>query len=129
MAAFTSDDLSRMRATQVAYLMDSCLLLAPSKTINDLNEEVTTWPATGIQETSCGLDMRPGQERRRNDMTPLEYDATLRLPITATITNQYHVRITKRFGETPTVPLEYEVVSPIQRGPSGIRVVLRKVVV
>ena len=69
--------------------------------------------------------MRPGSERHLVDKTLIEYDATVRLPITTAVGMQDRFRVTKRFGETLSTPLVFDIVGPIQRGPSGVRLLLR----
>lgn len=123
---FSSDELTEMRATQVAHMMDTCHLQACVQTRDSTNELVETWPADG-DALVCGLDMRPGNERHGADMTVLAYDATLRLPITATPDARDRVKITKRFDEALGTALVYNIVGPIQRGPSGIRLLLKRV--
>lgn len=123
---FSSDDLTGMRTAQTAHMMDSCKLQACVQTTNSMGEEVETWPVDG-DEISCGLDMRPGDERHGVDMSVLTYDARLRLAITQTPDAKDRVKITKRYGEALGTPLVYDIVGPIQRGPSGIRLLLKRV--
>lgn len=123
---FSSDDLTEMRATQVAHMMDTCNLQACVQTRDSTNELVETWPVDGA-DLVCGLDMRPGSERHGADMTVLMYDATLRLPITAALDAKDRVKVTKRFDEALGTALVYEIVGPIQRGPSGVRLLLKRV--
>lgn len=123
---FSSGDLTGMRAAQVAHMMDTCNLQACVQTADTFGELVETWPVDGA-DLVCGLDMRPGSERHRTENTILVYDATLRLPITATPDAKDRVKITKRFDEALGTPLVYDIVGPIQRGPSGVRLLLRRV--
>lgn len=123
---FLSGDLTNMRATAVEHMMDICKLQAVVETADTFGELVQTWPADGA-ELTCGLDMRPGSERHGVDNVILEYDATLRLPITSTPDVKDKIKITKRFDEALVVPLVYEIVGTIQRGPSGIRLLLKRI--
>jgi len=97
-----------------------------TQTADGFGQFIETFP-TNSADLACGLDMRPGSERRNANMTISTYDATTRLPITAAPTVGDRFRITKRFGETLAVALVFEIVSPIQRGPSGIRILLKRV--
>lgn len=124
--AFTDDELEYMRNVQEGHMMDTCVFQHRTVTPNTYNEQVETWP-TDSAEINCGLDMRPGSERRGVDSTVLQYDAVLRLPITTSVDVKDKIRITKRFGEILTTPLTYEIVGPVQRGPSGIRVLLKRI--
>ena len=122
---FNSIDLANMQTEQSDHMMDSCKLYAVVETVDSFGQAVESWPTAG-SEISCGLDMRPSSERRNAEYTVTQYDATLRLPISTTVTARYKVEITKRFGVSITA-LMYEVMSPVQRGPSGIRLVLKRI--
>ena len=61
--------------------------------------------------------MRPGVERHTSEGNTVQYDATIRLASRdGDCTDLDRVKITKRFGETLTVPLVYEIMSPLQQG-------------
>lgn len=122
---FTSSELTAMRSAQTGHMMDSCKISVQSTTADSFGQLVESW--TDGSEIDCGLDMRPSSERRGAEYTATEYDAVLRLALTTTINSKDRVSITKRFGEALSTALVYEVVSPIQRGPSGIRVLLRRI--
>lgn len=123
---FSTDDLTGMRTAQVAHMMDTCVFQACVETGDTFRELVLSWPVDGA-EIACGLDMKPGSERHGTETTALRWDATLRLPITAAPDAKDRVKITKRYGEALAAPLVYDIVGPIQRGPSGIRLLLRRV--
>jgi len=123
---FDSGDLSNMRECQEAHMMDEGHIQAVVTTANSMNEQVESWPADG-SAISCGLDMRPGSERHGPDKTVINYDATIRLPIGTTIDEKDRIKVDKRFGEALASPLVFDVISPIQRGPSGIRVMLKRI--
>lgn len=123
---FSAAELASMRATQVESLMDACVIQRHKYTANAYNEQVSSW-TDDKAETACGLDMRPGSERYSNRMTTLTYDATVRLPITASVDEKDRIKITKRFGETLATALVFDIAGPVQRGVSGIRLLLRKV--
>lgn len=125
--SFTADDLADMRDAQTGHMLDSCAILTYAEgTRNEFNEaDAPTYTAGAPVE--CGLDMRPGLRRFGDEMTVIQYDAALRLPLHTPVTEKDRVRILSRFGEFHDT-LDYEIVSPIQRGPSGIRLYLRKVV-
>lgn len=123
---FSTDDLTNMRTTQQNHLMDTCVLQACVQTADSFGEEVETWPADSAALV-CGLDMRPGAERHGLDKTVLEYDATIRLPIGTAPDAKDRIKVTKRFGEALGAPLIFNIVGPIQRGPSGVRLLLKRV--
>ncbi len=125
---FSSDELSEMRTAQVGHMLDECVILAYAEgTRNEFNEADEPTYTAG-DPLPCGVDMRSGSERGGFQMTQIQYDATLRLPIKTVIKEKDRVQIIARFGEYID-PITFDIVSPAQRGPSGIRILLRKAVV
>jgi len=120
---FIAADLTNMRSTQVSHMMDLCNLGTCTQTADSFQQLVETF-AYGA-DVVCGLDMRPGSERHTADKTVINYDATVRLPIASVPTPKDRVKVTKRFGEALGVDLVYNIVGPIQRGPSGVRLLLK----
>jgi len=125
MSQFSAAELADMRAAQAGHMLDACIRQVYSRTFDSYGEPVEAYPDQAGSIT-CGLDMRPGAERHQQSMTTLEYDATLRLPIATVIDVKDRLKITHRFGEAVT-NLTYEIAGPVQRGPSGIRLLLKKV--
>lgn len=125
---FTPKDLQAMKETQEAHMMDTCKIETRVQTVDSFGQMVESFP-TDSEEVRCGLDMQPGTERHNVDGSVISYDATIRLPMGTAVTSMDKVKITKRFGVRLDVPLVYEVMSPIQQGPSGTRYALRKLVV
>ena len=123
---FSADELTGFRSTQTGHMMDSVVRQVYTANINSYNEDNPTYPDQA-GTIDCGLDMRPGSERHTSNYTALQYDATMRLPITTTINARDRLKVTKRFGETLTTALVFEIVGPVQRGPSGIRLLLKRV--
>lgn len=122
---FDANELADMRTAQTAHMMDTCKRHVYSRTFDSFGDPVEAWTASSTS-TACGLDMKAGNEVDKTTMTTVNYDAILRLPIATILDPKDRIEITKRFGESIT-PVIYQIVSPIQRGPSGIRVLLRKV--
>jgi hypothetical protein len=120
------EELGRLRHDQESCMFDTGNIQPRVQTADSFGQPVETFP-TDSADSACGLDMRPGSERFTPDMTVTTYDATLRLPITATPTVGDRFRITKRHGETLATALVFNIVSPIQRGPSGIRLLLTRI--
>ena len=125
MSMFSSSELVGMREAQENHMMCTVVRQVYSSTSNSYNEDVVSY--TDQTAIDCGLDMRPGSERHTSNYTALQYDATMRLPITTTINARDRLKVTKRFGETLTTALVFEIVGPVQRGPSGIRLLLKRV--
>ena len=122
---FSADELTNFRSAQTDHMMDTVVRQIYSATSNSYNEDIVTY--TDQTAIDCGLDMRPGSERHTSNYTALQYDATMRLPITTSINPRDRLKVTKRFGETLSTALVFEIVGPIQRGPSGIRLLLKRV--
>ena len=120
---FIAADLTNMRACQDLHMMDTCNFGTATQTADTFNQLVETF-AYGA-DVVCGLDMRPGSERHGVDKTVLNYDATVRLPIASTPDAKDRVKVTKRHGEALGADLVYNIVGPIQRGPSGVRLLLK----
>lgn len=123
---FTTTDLSNMRSAHIDRLQDTCYLQARTVTPDSMNQQVESWADTG-SALSCGLEMKAGSETQLLEKTLVVYDAILRLAIADVPTEVQRVRVTKRYGETLTTAMIFDIASPIQRGPSGIRILLTKV--
>ena len=123
---FSTEELTNFRSAQTGHMMDTVVRMVYTPNINSYNEDNPTYPDQA-GTIKCGLDMRPGSERYTQSYTALEYDATMRLPITTTINARDRLKVTKRFGETLSTALVFEIVGPVQRGPSGIRLLLKRV--
>ena len=121
---FVTADLTNMRTAQDNHMMDTCVFQAAVQTGDTFNEEVETWPADSA-DVVCGLDMRPGSERHGVDNIVLNYDAIIRLPIASAPDAKDRIKVTKRHGEALGAALVYHIVGPVQRGPSGVRLLLK----
>ena len=122
---FTTQDLTALRHAQDGHMMDTGNVQPISVTGDTFGQQVESWP-TNSAAIVCGLDMRPGSERHGVDKVLVEYDATVRLPVGTTVDLRDRFRVTKRHDETLSTPLVFDIVSPIQRGPSGVRLMLRR---
>lgn len=120
-----NNQLSHFRERQALSLMDTCRILTYSSSQDDFNQAVASYTEIAT-DVPCGLDMRPGNERQRDNDIIVSYDATIRLALTVSITEKDRIKVTERYGEAITA-ITFDIVSPIQRGPSGIRLQLRKV--
>ena len=120
---FSTADLTNMRVAQDDHMMDTCKFGTATQTADSHGQLIETF-AYGA-DVICGLDMRPGSERHGTDKTVVNYDATIRLPIAYAPDSIDRVRVTKRHGEALGVALTYNIVGPVQRGPSGVRLLLK----
>jgi hypothetical protein len=125
MNAFSTAELTNMQDTQESAMMDTCVLLRYSDSVDALNHPVPTW--TDGLASACGLDMRGGEERTGDGRVIVKWEAMLRLPINTTLDLWDRIRITTRFGVLLNETIVYQIVSPVQQGPSGLRIRLQKV--
>lgn len=123
---FTAADLTAMRAAQVGHMLDVGNVQPVTVVKDTMGQMVETWSSNSA-DIVCGLDMRSGSERHSTNNTVVEYDATVRVPLTTVVDIRDRFRVTKRFGETLGEALVYDIVSPPQRGPTAIRLLLRRV--
>jgi len=119
-------ELAALRTAQDGHMLDVGNILAFTLTTDGYGQPVEGWGAPG-PDILCGLDMRPGSERHTADMTIVTYDATARIPITTVVNLKDRFQVTKMYGETLLIPFVFDIVSPPQRGPSGLRLVLKQV--
>lgn len=122
---FNATELANLRVAQTDHMLDTGNIQVGTQTVDTFGQAIETF--TDGTAMICGLDMRPGSERHSQVHTISQYDATVRLPITATPTVGDRFEVTKRFGETLSAALVFNIVSPIQRGPSGIRLLLARI--
>lgn len=123
---FSAADLANMQECQEDHMMDECKIQACVQTADTYGELVETWPVDG-SAIDCGLDMRPGAERHGTEKTILEYDATLRMPQGTVTSARDRIKVTKRYGTAEGVPIVYSIVGVTQKGPSGIRLLLKRI--
>jgi len=124
MNPISRDELDRMQTTQEAAMLDTCILMRYSETMDSMNHPVPTW--TDGPVLPCGLDMTGGREQRGSQRNLVTWDARLRLPINTDLNLKDRVRIILRFGQ-PCVPIVYELDGPPEQGPSGLVAPLKKV--
>lgn len=131
MDAFSPQDLANMQDTQESAMMDVCVILRPEEVQAADGQTKLEYPDPEdayLNDTICGIDQRPGEEYDKVTMTTLHFDAVLRLPLGTAIQAIDRVAIIARFGDLLSEPLIYGVVSPVYAGPSGLRVLLGKVI-
>jgi len=121
---FSAGELDGLRDSQEAHMMDTCKIAEPTITTDDYNNPVVSFNWNTATQSSCGFDGAPSKEVL--DQVPSS-EAVVRLSIDTEISNQARIRIAKRFEETQTSPITYEVVGLPELGPSGMQVWLKKV--
>lgn len=125
MNAFSIDELEAMQETQVSAMMDSCVLMRYSEAADALNAMIPRW--TDGPTSMCGVDMRGGEERTGDGRVIVKWEAMARLPINTILDLRDRIRIVARFRVPLDTPIVYQIVAPVQQGPSGLRVKLLKV--
>ena len=122
-------DLLRMQSAQQSHMPDICHRSVYSRTTDDYGSPIESW-AEDTTDIPCGINQAAGSEVFGATEMTVEYDATIRLPLSQADVWDAKDRLilTKMFGLVIT-PIVYEVASPVQRGPSAIRLLLRKVIV
>lgn len=122
MRAFSVAELAGMRTVQESAMMDTCVLLTYTATMDNYGTEIDT--PVESDPLACGYDPTSAGKReyRRADGTIAMLDGTLRLAIDdgETVTAKDRVRITKRHGETLPVPLMFGLDGLPERGPTGV---------
>ncbi len=121
----SAKDIKAIRAVQVQSLPDTCYLQTLSQTTNSFGEVINSW-TDAASTIACGLEMKSGSEKRTPENTVVTYDAILRIAITEIPPETKRVRVTKRHNESITAII-FDIVSPVQRGASGNRILLQKV--
>jgi len=123
---FSASELFDLRTAQSGHMLDVGNIQPVSAIADSYGQVVETWPTNNV-DIACGLDMRPGSERHGPDRTITSYEATVRLPIGTEWDMRSRFRVTKLFGETLLIPLVFNFVGPVQRGPSGVRGMINRV--
>lgn len=127
MAVFGTAELADQRATQTAFMQDSCQIGTRSSTQDAVGQLIDTFTYGSV--IACGLRMVGGlmrSEFRKPDGTIVNADAELRLPHGTVLTADDKVKVTKRHGVAITA-LTYDVMGEPLIGPSGIVCYLRAV--
>lgn len=122
MNKLSTEELTRIRTAQTEAMQDTCVLQTYSETFNSFGEPIKTW--TAGSSVACGVEMKPGGEKFGSDNVVIEYEATIRLPITTSVNIRDRINITSMFGET--VNYTYDIAGPIQRNSSRIKLLLKK---
>ena len=123
----SSAELAGMRAAQEGAFWDTCVVLRPSGEVDSFGQP-TGEPVPG-DPLPCRFYPRGSREQRGMEQRLVVTDATLRLPLSATIEPQDLVRITHRYGEALIHLETFEVASDPapMRGPTALTVELVKV--
>jgi hypothetical protein len=125
MRAFTSEELTRMRATQDGAMQDVCRVGGYVADSDDAYGLPSSEYVYG-DEVVCGLELVSPDEAQDAGEVPM-IDARLRLPIGTEIDERDRIRVEQRYGEALDDAQVFEIEGPVQRGPSGLVLALRLV--
>lgn len=126
MRQFTSTELLHMQAAQDSAMQDTCHVLTYDTDADDAD-------AYGLPNRShmvevsieCGLKLVSPREAQARGEVPV-INAIMRLPIGTEIDERNRIMVTHRYGVELDTPMMFEIEGPVRRGPSGIRLNLRK---
>ena len=110
-------------------MMDECVIQIRTDTENEYGEQEASY--TDGTTYACGLRFmspRSGEEPGA-EMTVTTTRAFIRLPRAAygSFTERDRIKVTKRYGEALGAPLVFDVAGPVQVGPSGLQVEVKRV--
>jgi hypothetical protein len=128
----TADELTAMRATQVAAMQDTCRHYQYVAAQDGYGEPIVTW--TAALDYACGFRPNPVTNSLNKDgqMITVRTDAELRLPLAAygVVQQRDRIQLLTRYSDATYTDADYyEIVGEILPGPTGIVVRLRKVTV
>jgi len=125
----SSEDFTNLRADAESMFLDECAL-APRVTVKDgAGEEIPekqehrAWGSP----IRCSFDVRPGSKAFGPDHTLLAYDAGIRMAAGTAIDVHGWVKVVSRYGSAVDDGIVYEIMGPVQDGPSAIRLLLKRV--
>lgn len=119
MRHFTDTELTRMRATQDGAMQDECYVRARTVYGPDTwgMDQVTYERRTG-SPVPCGVDPTAPREAHGTGEVGL-IDVVLRLPLDTVVENGDRIELLSRYDEDLAAAEWYEIVGPVERGPSG----------
>ena len=124
MRVLTALELQHLQATQDGAMQDTGCIMAYGE-VDDAWGNPETFYTAGAA-LACGFRPLTPREIQQAGLVPT-IAGKLRLPVATVLDPRDRIRITKRYGTTLVPPQDYEVVGPVERGPSGIVVNLQAV--
>jgi len=113
-SVLASHHLTDIRADAVKTLWDTCVIQVLTTARDDLGQPIKTY--TDGSAISCGVYLRSASDVSAAFGTAAQVDATLRLPLTTTLTKDDRVKVTHRQGIALTTAEIFEVVGEPRRG-------------
>ena len=121
---FTTTQLTRMQSLYTSSLQDVCRIGSYYETEDSYGLPTASYYYGERQY--CGIELVSPKEEQNSGEVPV-IDAVLRLPIDTDIDEHDRIRLIERYNATMDDDIVFEIEGPIRRGPSGIRLALRKV--
>lgn len=119
---FTSGELDRLQDVQGSAMQDTCVVSVFSSSQDDWGNPAVVY--TDGSAIACGVEhVKPDEQQASGDVPVI--DAVIRLPIATSLDPADLIRVTYRYGVDTTDEM-YEIVGPVRRGPSGLRVNCRR---
>jgi hypothetical protein len=113
-----------LAAVQMAHMQDQCNIgRHVSSGTSSLGDPVDFWPYT--TGTVCGLEMTGGTEQYKGQIFSTPVDAILRLPKGTEISVEDKILMVSGTASGDT----FEVIGEPRKGPTGIRINLRRITV
>lgn len=126
MRIFTDTELARFQAAQEIAMQDTCYLLRrTTHGPDEWGQEKFTWErTTPAAPLACGVD--PGGPREAHGSGEVGLlDVALRLPLATDVAVTDRVELLTRYAVALDPSALYEIVGPVERGPSGLVLKLR----
>ena len=125
MRAITALEASRMRSIQESAMNDLCNIINFTLSEDDYGDEVLT--PTVISGVACGISFVGGFEERAEaeGYTQISYDATIRLPVTTTISGNSQITLVDQ--QDITINKTFKVTGFPKIGISAINVNVREI--
>lgn len=123
----TAAELSAMRSTQTAAMMDACKLLAPTATTGDFGQHGATYSEGS--EIACGFESPTAQRGGTLAGVEVILNARVRLDLTngANVTPDTVLKLTKRLGTALATAEYYRVAGWPKQGPTAFVVELERI--
>lgn len=119
MTLLTSTELDAMSETAELSMHDTCVVQTPTTTYDAVGGAVQTW--TDGASMACGVQFTSERRQESIEVAGVRYDvdATIRLPLDATVASTQRIKVTKRYGLALGVVWTFEVLGAVRRGPSA----------
>lgn len=120
-----SPHLTYMQDAQETHMFDECNVLEWNVDKEDIDGYGI--PVEGYRvrlSTKCGLKMISPKEIQASGEVPVIL-GKLRLPLATIVETRDRISVTHRYGTELAEPLIFDIEGPVERGPTGLVVLLR----